>query len=66
MNEIAIYSDIRLWLVDEPDTVIKGEIVSRREGIIEIYDELGFTQIININKIYAVVFKRCEDGQKTE
>ena len=56
MKEIYFYENIMDWINESPSTSIKGIVVSKNESYIEISDENGYTQLININKLYAVVY----------
>ena len=56
MKEIYFYETMDNWINENPSTSIKGYIVSKHESYIEISDENGYTQIININKLFAVVY----------
>lgn len=56
IKEIYIYSTIEAWLSDTPDTILKGSINSRNATILEIQDESGLTQLINMEKLFAVVY----------
>jgi len=57
MKEINIYECFDSWLSETPDAVIKGK-VKRNDGIcIEILDENNYTQLINLQKIYAIVYE---------
>ncbi|KNY26090.1 hypothetical protein [Pseudobacteroides cellulosolvens] len=55
-KEINIYITFDSWMKEEPDAVIKGAIKFKGESHLEIQDENGYTQIINLNKLYAVVY----------
>jgi hypothetical protein len=56
MKDIYFYETIDDWNNERPTTSVKGRVVSKTESYIEIYDENGFTQLININKLFAVVY----------
>lgn len=55
-REINIYATIDAWLKEDPDAVINGEVKGRGDGWVEIADENGFTQIINIHELFAIVY----------
>lgn len=55
--EIFFYETMEEWVNDNPSTSIKGYVVSKNQNYIEISDENGFTQIININKLYSIVYR---------
>lgn len=56
MQEIYIYSTIDGWMKDKPDTTINGYVKNITNQFIEISDDKGFTQIINMDKLFAVVY----------
>lgn len=56
MKNIYIYESISSWNAETPEATIKGYVVNKINGIIEITDENGFTQLINLAKIFAVVY----------
>lgn len=56
IKDIYFYSNIQSWLNESPDATIKGTIISKSSGFIEIQDENGYTQIINLDKLYAIVY----------
>lgn len=56
MKEINIYFTANSWMSETPDTVVKGMVQNKANSIIEIIDENGYTQIINLDKIFAIVF----------
>ncbi len=56
IKDINIYTSVNSWLKEDPETVIRGEVKSRGDGWIEISDENGYTQIINMNELFAVVY----------
>lgn len=55
-KDIYIYIDAQGWIEDKPSTVLKGTVASRSDGYIEILDENGYTQILNLAKLFAVVY----------
>jgi len=56
MKDIFFYETMDAWIKENPTTSIKGYVLSKNQCYIEISDENGFIQIININKIFAVVY----------
>lgn len=56
MRDINIYTSFESWVDEAPDTVLKGNVFNKGNGYIEIVDENGLTQILNINKLFAVVY----------
>ncbi|MHC9541229.1 MAG: hypothetical protein AB9903_17130 [Vulcanimicrobiota bacterium] len=56
MKEIFIYSTLNGWLNDKPDTVLNGEVKEKFDGYIEIQDAEGYTQILVLDKLFAVVY----------
>ncbi|MGE5474551.1 MAG: hypothetical protein ACM3UU_10055 [Ignavibacteriales bacterium] len=57
MREIFIYTSPDQWDKDEPFSSVKGDVINKTEKYIEIIDENGYTQIINIDKVFAIVYK---------
>ena len=55
-KQINFYFSVDSWLEENPDTSITGVVVSKGDGYIEIQDNDGYTQIINISKLFAVVY----------
>ena len=56
MKDIYFYVSIGSWQNEQPDAVVKGEVVSKSNGFIEIKDEAGFTQIVNLDRLFAIVY----------
>jgi hypothetical protein len=56
MKDIFFYDTMEAWINETPSTSLKGYIVSKNDNYIEISDSNGYTQLININKLFAVVF----------
>lgn len=56
MKDIYIYTTIRSWLDETPDATIRGKILDVETNYIQILDENGYTQIIMLDKLYAVVY----------
>jgi len=56
MKDIYFYETMEAWIGEKPSTSVKGYVVSKNQNYIELSDENGFTQIININKLFAVVY----------
>ena len=56
MKDIYIYTNFNSWVDSEPEAVIKGTVTSKTEHLIEIIDEDGLTQIINLDRLFAVVY----------
>lgn len=55
-KEINIYKDFMSWMNEAPDAVITGSVESKNSQFIEIIDENGYTQIINLDKLFAIVY----------
>jgi hypothetical protein len=56
MKEIFIYSTLEAWMNDRPDTTLNGKVKNINNQLLEISDENGFTQIINLEKLFAIVY----------
>jgi len=56
LKDIYIYSRIDSWIAEKPDTVIRGTVKGRSDGCIEIQDENGYTQLLVLEKLFAVVY----------
>ena len=56
MKEIYIFSTLKSWLDDKADTSIKGTVISKDKNYIEIHDENGYTQLINLSMVFAIVY----------
>lgn len=56
VKDINIYLTFESWMNETPDTVIKGSVNFKGSNHIEILDENNYTQIINLNKIFAIVY----------
>jgi hypothetical protein len=56
MKDIYIYSRIEGWIDEKPDTVVKGVVKGKTDKYIEIQDENGYTQILVLDKLFAVVY----------
>lgn len=57
MSEINIFITFESWYKERPDATISGTISNRRDKIIEILDNEGYTQIINIDRCFAITYK---------
>ncbi len=55
-KDIFLYATLSAWLQENPDGSVKGTVMSKNGSIIEILDENGLTQLINLDKLYAVVY----------
>jgi hypothetical protein len=56
MKDIFLYSTLDSWVEESPDATIRGIVHSKNSNFIEISDEKGYTQIINLDKLFAVVY----------
>lgn len=56
MKDINIYADINSWLDESPTAVIRGYVSSKNDTFVEIVDENGYTQLLNMTKLFAVVY----------
>lgn len=58
MSEINIYISFESWYKEMPDATINGTVINQKDNIIEIADNEGFTQIINVDRCFAITYKR--------
>jgi hypothetical protein len=56
MREIFLYSTINSWVDETPDATIRGVVNIKTDSYIEFTDENGYTQIINLDRLFAVVY----------
>lgn len=56
MKDIYIYITPENWNKDKPEVTIFGNIISKGENYVEIKDDKGYTQIINLQKVFAIVY----------
>ncbi|MDA8235155.1 MAG: hypothetical protein M0Z31_10215 [Clostridia bacterium] len=56
MKDIYIYESIDSWLKEEPEATLKGYVQRHTDLLLEIRDDKGFTQFINLSKLFAVVY----------
>jgi len=56
MREIYIYTCFSSWLEEKPDAVINGTVLEKNSRFIELADENGYTQILVLDKLFAVVY----------
>jgi hypothetical protein len=56
MKNIYMYLTFNSWISETPDAEIRGNVVKVSSNIIEITDEQGYTQIINLDNLFAVVY----------
>ena len=56
MKDIYIYITPENWNKDKPEVTIFGNVISNNENYVEIRDDKGYTQIINIQKVFAIVY----------
>jgi hypothetical protein len=56
MKEIFLYTNIGSWLDEKPDATINGTIRDRTDRILVIEDQEGYTQIVNLDKLFCVVY----------
>lgn len=56
-GEIYVYSNIASWNNEKPDAEIKGRIALKTDKFIEIQDDGGYRQIIELDKVFAVVYR---------
>jgi hypothetical protein len=57
MKDIYLYTNIGSWLDEKPDAEVKGIVRERTDHLIVIEDEEGFTQVINLDKLFCVVYQ---------
>lgn len=60
MVELNLYIKYESWYRDSPDAVIKGRIIERNEKFIEILDENNYTQILMLDKFFAITYRKGE------
>lgn len=56
MKDIYIYETIQSWLSEQPEATLKGYVQKHTDHVLEIRDEKGYTQYLNVAKIFAVVY----------
>jgi hypothetical protein len=56
MKDIYLYSTIDSWISEAPDATVRGIVNNKTTHFIEIVDENGYTQIINLDRVFAIVF----------
>lgn len=56
MKDIFLYSTLDSWLREEPDATLKGYVQRHSDYLLEVKDEKGFIQLINLSKLFAVVY----------
>jgi len=56
LKDIYIYITPENWNKDKPEVTIFGNVISNNENYVEIKDDKGYTQIINIQKVFAIVY----------
>ncbi len=56
MKDIYLYASIESWLREEPDATVKGYVQRHSDYLLEVKDEKGFVQLINLAKLFAVVY----------
>jgi len=56
MREIYIYTTFSSWLEERPDAVVNGTVLEKNSRFIELADENGYTQILVLDKLFAVVY----------
>ena len=56
MKDIYLYGSMDSWLDEKPDAILKGIVTDKKEAVVTIQDENGYTQIININRLFAIVY----------
>lgn len=57
MKEINLYLTYNAWYNEQPDAVIKGIVVEKNKDFIEILDDSQYTQIIMLNKLFALTYR---------
>lgn len=60
MFEINLYVKFESWYKDNPDGVIKGKIIEKNDRYIEILDENKYTQILVLDKFFAITYNKGE------
>lgn len=56
MKDIYIYITPENWNKDKPEVTIFGNIINKGENYVEVKDDKGYTQIINLQKVFAIVY----------
>lgn len=56
VRDIYFYVSIQSWSKEEPDATIRGNVSAKGENWIEIVDESNLHQIINLDRLFAVVY----------
>lgn len=58
MVEINLYMKFESWYGESPDAVIRGSIIEKNDKYIEILDENQYTQIIMLDKFFAITYRK--------
>ncbi len=56
MKDIYIYASLQSWLGEEPEATIKGTVLKHSDFVLQVKDEKGFVQYLNLSKLFAVVY----------
>lgn len=56
VKDIYLYTTLENWLREEPDATLKGYVQKHSDYLLEIKDEKGFIQLVNLSKLFAVVY----------
>lgn len=56
MRQIYIYLKFESWMNEKPDAEFKGRVVKHDGKIVEISDDQGYTQLINMDNIFSIVW----------
>ncbi len=55
-RDIYIYGSMQSWLDEAPDAVLRGTVSNIGPTMIEVVDENNLHQLINIERLFAVVY----------
>lgn len=60
MVELNLYVKFESWYSEDPDAVVRCSIVEKNDKFIEILDENQYTQILMLDKFFAITYKKGE------
>lgn len=55
-KDIYIYVSIQSWLDERPDATLRGTVTNAGGSVIEIVDENNLHQLLNVERLFAVVY----------
>jgi hypothetical protein len=56
-GEILVYTNIGSWNNEKPDASLTGQIALKTDKFVEIVDDGGYRQIIELDKVFAIVYR---------